>query len=58
MANVSKHDTEQEGEGYRCKISWVYFFVSWYPIGVDNVLKDCCEIIGLNHCWWFNSSLR
>jgi hypothetical protein len=45
MANISKHNTKEEGESDACKHTWVDFFVGWHTIGVNNFLEYRSELV-------------
>jgi hypothetical protein len=45
MTNISKHNTEEEGESNAGKHTWVDFFVGWHTIGVHNFLEYGSELI-------------
>jgi hypothetical protein len=45
VTHISKHDTEQEGEGNYTKDWRVYFFVVGYTVGIDNFLEYPSELI-------------
>ena len=58
MANITKHDSEQERENCNGEESRVYLFVSWHTIGINNLLERSCEVIGLEESWWLFECCR
>ena len=46
MADISEHDTEEEGEDGYCEKSGIYLFVSWNTVSVNNFLEGGSEIVG------------
>lgn len=51
MANISKHHSKQEGEGYDSEHCWVCLLEHWDSIGIYNFLKGVCELISLDIGW-------
>lgn len=51
MAQVTKHDGEQEGESDDGEWSWIHFPVVGHTVGVDDVLVGRGELVGLVVCW-------
>lgn len=50
MADITKHDTEEEGEGYDRKDRRVYFFVVRHTICVHDLLEHVGDIILSKEC--------
>ena len=53
MADITKHDTKEEGEGYDCKNWRVYFFVVRHTICVYDLLEHVSDIILSEKCGRF-----
>jgi hypothetical protein len=51
MADISKHNTEQEGEGHNCEHSRVDFLVHRDTVGINNLLEDLCKSICFDISW-------
>jgi len=47
MTDITKHDSEEEGEGNDSKDTWVNFFVHWDTISVNDLLESGGEFIHL-----------
>jgi hypothetical protein len=47
VAEVPKHDCEQKGECYDCKVAWVYLLVARRSVGADHLLEGIGELICL-----------
>jgi hypothetical protein len=45
MADIAKHDSEEEGEYLNCKDSGVDFLVTGYSVGIDDLLEGGCELV-------------
>ena len=45
MAHVSKHHSEEEGEGHACVDGWVDLLVRGHAISVNNLLVHLCKLI-------------
>jgi len=58
MTNITKHNTEKERERHACKNGWVYFFVRWNTIGVDNFLESPCKFIVSEQTWRFDMMVQ
>jgi hypothetical protein len=57
MPNISKHNTEEEGEGDTGETGWIHFLVIWHTIGINNLLENGCELICFEHSRRFHSVL-
>lgn len=57
MANISKHNTKQEGESNSSKYTWINFFVSWDTISIYYLLEYTCELIHSKQTRWSDSMI-
>lgn len=48
MCYISEHDSEKEGKGDTSEDTWVYFFIPWYSVCIDDFLEDTCEFVGFD----------
>ena len=53
MTNITKHDSEQEGEDGNGKESRVDLLVSWNTVSVNDLLEGSSEVISFEVSWWF-----
>ena len=51
MADISEHNTKQEGEGNDGEDCWVDLLEHGDSIGIHNFLKGICEFISLDIGW-------
>ena len=51
MHDISKHDSEEKGEGNASEYCRVHLLVAWNTISVNNLLEDTCEFIALKKGW-------
>jgi hypothetical protein len=52
MTNVTKHDSEEEGESDDCKESRIDFLVGSDTVRVDDSLESRGELVGRVECRW------
>lgn len=45
MAQIAKHDSEEEWECYNSKNSWIYFFMHGNTICIDDLLENFSKFI-------------
>ena len=50
MANISEHNTKEEGEGNTGKKGRINFFIEWYPVCVHDILVRLGKSVGFNVC--------
>ena len=50
MANISEHNTKEEGEGHTGKKGRINFFIEWYPVCVHDILVHLGKSVGFNVC--------
>ena len=48
MANISEHDTKEEGEGHTGKKGWINFLIQRYSVGVHYILVHLGKSVGFN----------
>ena len=58
MTNITKHDSEQEGEDGNGKEGRINLLVSWNTVSVNNLLEGSSEVISFEVSWWFFESGR
>ena len=52
MTNITKHDTEKEGESNHIESGWIDFFVARSTIGDNDLVESELEFIQLKVSWW------
>lgn len=52
MTCVTKHDTEEEGEGDDGVQSWIGLSICRYAIGIDQILETPSEFVGPVESRW------
>ena len=57
MANITKHDTEKEGEGHHCENSRIDFLIVGYTIGINDLLEDPSNIISAEQRRWLDAMI-
>lgn len=53
MADITEHDSEEEGESDCCEDSRVDLFIPWDTIGICDFLSDDGIAVGIESSGWF-----
>jgi hypothetical protein len=52
VANITKHHSEEKGEGDYGEDGRIHFLVHWDAVGIDYLLKGRSELVDLYVCRW------